>query len=249
MAAKDTGSAFLHEVLAKVPEDKRASVLDALSTSPEALELLGSGVLRQSDYSRQMDDLRTQKATVEDVQRAQAEWWKTAEPIAQLGEAAAKAGWKPGTPLPGGTPPVDPPADMVRKADLDERERNFVRYNAFTNKLAFTHLQRFNDPLDLEALIADATKANVTLDVAYQSKYGAKIAEQDAAKVTADIDRRVQEGVAAKLKEAGAGAHPSFPGKPPLGSPLDALEPVGAGPGDDALLAAYNEALSAGATS
>lgn len=243
MSAK-LGREFLSSVLAKMPEDKRAAFATLMDdpSATEALTAIGEGVLRQEDYSRRQEDLRTQMTAVETKAAEQARWWETAEPLAKLGESAQKAGWKPGTPPASGTSgAADVPADVVRQADLDRRDGQAVTYFNYGLKLALRHQRELGADLDLQALTDAALKNQRTLDQEYDAQFGAQYAAKRQAALDAEVAKRVQEGVDAELKKRGAA--PAYPVSPTLGSPLDALEPVKGKLGMDDLEAAYYEAV------
>lgn len=235
----DVGKQFLAEVLQHVPEAQREQV--AAGFTPQALEALGQGAARQSDYSRAQDQLAAEKARIDALAKEQANWWEAARPLAELGKAAQDAGWQPGAPPTGA--PATLPADVVRKADIEQRERAAVGYFNFITTLGQKHFAEFGEPLDLEALANEATQKGQPL----QATYDAKFAERRAAKATeaqnALIETKVQERLAEARKQGLANPYPVSPGM--AGSPLDALTPAPGTADVSDLVDEYNQLVSA----
>lgn len=197
------------------------------------MQFLGEGVSRQADYSRNMDAAKKLREEAEGVKATYdawgaqlTKWHKDNLPIFEAGKKALSAGNGTGTdtgdPMTPRPPTSDLPDDVVRVADLDAREQNAAAYFELINSLAFTHLQKFGDVLDVTALRADAVKAKVDLVTAYNTKY----ADQIRAKAEAIDKERIDKIVAERLTEERKkfASQPPYPVGDMSGSPLDALE-------------------------
>src|SRR5688572_21456913 len=115
MNAKEAGEKFLNELLAHVPADKQAAAREALATSDAALTALGDGVLRQSEFSRAMDDARTAEERAK-AWHTELDGWYAAEQ-ARLAAAAANPTPSPNpNPTPGS--PIQSPANVLTREDL-----------------------------------------------------------------------------------------------------------------------------------
>lgn len=231
MDLTQVGKQFLSEVLANIEEADRAAVEAAFGKSSKAVEALGAGAKRQSEFSRSMDELRASqakltkdaedlaaaKATVQSTYEKQTEWW-------EANKAALAARTTEENPALTSPKPAEIPADVIRRADLDEAGRGVVGFTAYTIKLALRHAREFpGEELDIQDLAnkAAATKGQKTIEDIYQDLYGAKLKEKVDAARTADIQRQVNDGVQAALKAQRSGT--PYPLASMAGSPLDVL--------------------------
>lgn len=254
MGAKESGLAFLDEVLAHIPEDGRAGVRERFLASDQALTTLGAGALRQSDYSRQSDEARTVK-TAADEALAQAnafkaeldQWFVTHK--AELDEYQRIKG----------QPPADPDKDKgivgnvftreQYEEDIKAREAAVAGALVHVPVLALKHFQTFGEVLDLHALMKDPDVRTVGLDGVYQKVHGPRLAEKakaaEDARIEAEVNKRLTEKMATSIQRF---PYPTSQREP---SPLDRLESLGKGEapppqGDvvDAAVAAYNELVA-----
>lgn len=247
MTAKEAGQAFLAEVLAQVPEDRRAAVQEAMTEG--ALTALGAGALRQSDYSRQSDEVRTQlteaQTTLAQANAFKGEldtWYETHK--AQLEEYQVLKGTKPESEKPAITGTAFTREQY--EADIREREAAVAGAIATVPVLALKHFQTFNEVLDVPALLKDAQIRELGLPGVYQKVYGPKLAEKakaaEDARIEAEVVKRTNERLAANPRFP----YPTSPREP---SPLDRLEtplkpgetPSPVGDVVDAAVAAYNQ--------
>jgi hypothetical protein len=251
-------SKFLTELVERLPEADRGTVLSALDKpeAAEAVKFAEEGAKRQSDYSRTMDEARSALAAKQrdldtlatDVKAQQAQtaaWHEELAAWHASNKAALDAGWKalgkkPGNGDDAGDPAARPdlPPDVVRRADMDkyitEREMGAARYMHTVIPLALTHMKEFGEVLDFEALMRDPKLK----DLGLLGVYEASVAERrKAAAVKAEdarVNAKVEERLAAERKR---GIPPPYPVSSMDVSPLDALKPADAAPGvvDDAV--------------
>lgn len=226
MGAKETGQAFLAEVLAHVPEDRRAAVQEALTGSEQALTTLGAGVLRQSDYSRQMDTVAQAKRDA-DATMAQANVFKGEldgwfeEHKAELEEYARMKG--------NPNPPADKPAITggggITAEQLAEefakREAGYAGAMVNIQGLTLKHFQTFSEVLDVPTLMKDPQIRELGLDGVYQKVHGPRLAEKAKAAEDARIEAEVTKRTNERLAQNPRFPYPTSPREP---SPLDRLE-------------------------
>lgn len=228
--AKEAGERFLAELLAHVPADRQAEVREALAPT---VEVLGAGALRQSDYSRAMDEAR------QAAERAQA-WHQELD--AWYAQNAAKLTANPTTtqPTPAANPtlttgsPIQSPATAVAgmtreeiAAMLAEREQAAVAAIVHTNQLSGKHYATFKEPLDIAKLMADPDMPKMGLlgvyDKHYKAKYDELAKQAEDARIEAEVQKRLAASRSSVMPYPVAGREPS---------PLDALEQAIANPPD-----------------
>lgn len=230
-------SAFLNDLLSRIPEDQRAGVEAALAPD-EIQNFADQGASRQQDYSRKMDDIRlkaqqieTERAAINQRAQDQREWYEANLPILEAGRQAVAGG----VVTPPVTPPTPPavtlPADLMRKAEVEalvnNREAGAVAFFAAVNHLSLQHYQRFGEVLDIAALTSDPDAGKLGINAVYQKQHAEKIA---AAAATAE-DKRINDIVATRLAEERrkSGDRPPYPVAGSEVSPLDVLSQA---PGD-----------------
>lgn len=250
---KTAGSAFLTEVLAKAGlAGEKAETVKALFADPEfakVVEGVGAGVLRQSEFSRKLDEVTQHQATLNawyDANKAKlAEQARLATENAQLKTQLTDAD------ADGRTPLLDPTKyytrDEVEKLLdrlLQERfrtaESQFVPFVETVQMLSDRHRQEFGEGLDLPALRAHSAKMGLFLPQAYDDL----VKERREQKAVKDLDEKLK-----RAREEGASeARKSFTSMPfptttAVPSTLDGLEK----PPDtsiDALVAAHNAVVA-----
>lgn len=206
MSAADVGKTTIDEILGTLPADRRTALQEHLEAAPEFVTAIGAGVLRQQEYSRIRDQ--------------QTEWWNANRELAELGQKAKAAGFDPSKPA---TPPA-PPSDVVRREELEQRDSQSIALGAYLSGLAVAHFNEFKEVLDVQGIIANPEAAKVGIPKFYETMVAGRRAEAQKAAIDADVARRVEEGVAARMKSAG---HPSYPtGTVEDTSPLAALTPA-----------------------
>lgn len=205
MAKKDDAyDKFLADVLAEVPEDKRALVEESLKPS----KTLRSGVLAREDYSRNMDDFTSEKTKfAAEVAEAKSringwETWygKTSKEVADM-KAQLEAYEAEHGPLEGdGRKPKVPAKPGVTveelQAAVSQSQGAALKFGTDLVRVSIKHFKEFNTELDTDKLIDTATKENLPLSAAYDSLVADKRAE--AAQKTLDerIKKEREEAVA-----------------------------------------------------
>jgi hypothetical protein len=201
--ALETGKSLLDAVLAKLPESLRDSAKPAFAApeAADALTELGARGLAQSDYSRQMDEIRrkeqelaTAQSQINEVATQQTDWWNVNKPALEEYTRLKASGSV--------TPPaVTPPASTgISKEDLEkylgERDRSYATVLGLTTTLATRHYQHFGEVLDAQDLIAYAEKNRLPLAEAYNQKFAEPIKARNEKLETERIDKLVQERLA-----------------------------------------------------
>lgn len=230
--ATDSGKAFLDSVLAKLPENLRADAEKAF-TAPEAadaLTVIGDGVLARADYSKKMDDLASKEAVVlEDFERNQTWFEQNKERLGKVETLEATIARLQGQKPPEDKKPDPPtaPDGYVTRDDLlkiiNEREQGFAGFSGLTNTLSVKHYADFHEVLDMNAVIAHATKKRLPLLDGYKDLY----AEQIKAKADAEEKARIDKLVEERLTEEKKKLSQPFPLRNQQPSVLDVIEQKG----------------------
>jgi hypothetical protein len=225
----DAGKAFLDQVVAKLPESLRAqakAVFEA-GEAQAALDEAGRGYRSLAETSRLADEAKAANDKAVALYNQNRSWYEAnnAEVLAAAALRAKVAELEAGRPAGGdGVPPAAPPVgdDFVRAADFKATVADSVGLFAVTvPRLLRRHERTFGEDLPIEELIAEASKAGLTLERAYDLKYATQLkAKADEARA-AEVARIKAEGVA-EFRQA----NPSMPYPSPraqAGSPLDSL--------------------------
>lgn len=224
--------AFLNELLGRLPADARASV-EAAFERPEAadaISFIDNGVKRQQDYSRHLDDLRTQKEATEALRLAvqakfeeQTAWYDAQQPLLEAGRKALKG---EGVVAPAGGHVTELPPDVVRRADMEKeitaREEGVVAWSAAIQTLSNQHQHMFGEPLDVTALVADPRVRKLGLINAYREINAERLTARATAADQQRLDAYANEKVAAALAARVSNPYPVMGDN--SGSPLDVLE-------------------------
>lgn len=221
MNAQEAGRAFLAEVLALIPEDQQAAARAALEASTQALETLGAGYLRQSEFSRQMDQLRGEQQRLEQWRGELDSWWNDHKTKLEEYERIKAGGGNPNpnpNPNPGNPNPSPSPSpgtfsreDFLR--ELEAREAAAVGAIVTTNMLSAKHFKEFGEVLDVGALLRDPR----IKDLGLQGVYEATFKERYEQRAKEAEDKRINELVQARLLEERK--------KAPLPYPVSGREP------------------------
>lgn len=232
--ALESGKTLLQAVLAKLPENLRAEAEKALSApeATDALTLLGDSALARGDYSRKMDEIRDletkaqeQLAANQTDYEALQKWYGEKKAVIDkyptLDAVDAELARRAGQPTLTSREETSPAAGLTKEA-LEQylAERDQARDQGYANVLGVTttltarHLRDFNEVLDMNDLIAHATKHRMPLFDpraemdAYRAVHGEKIAAKRKADDDAALEKRVQERLAEVRKQEGANPYP-----------------------------------------
>lgn len=218
---RERGRTYLTELLARVPEDRREGVLEVLQAD-DILDHVGDSVLRQSDYSRGMDEQRrATEALAADVAKYQGLYddnvrWRASQADKVTKMEAENVRFKTmltADPLldpEGGDDPSRTPLhpngvdlkDYVKREDaekqlkerLEETERNGIQLMAMISSIQTRHLKDFNEVLDGQELFEHATKTNLPLPAAYQDFIKERVEESRETAHKEEIKRAKEEG-------------------------------------------------------
>lgn len=184
---------------AELTQEERDAILKVADKEKFA-KGLEEGVLMRSDYSRNMDALKAEKA------KAEAEWGKATNYYAQLleykanldaGVLAAQPGVQPGVqPV---QPGIQPNGDFISKKDFDamkqQMEGSYINLLKAGLSLVDRHRMEFpTEPLDLNALEKTAVEKKISLDQAYGEWAGPKRAEKSKLDLEARLKQAKEEG-------------------------------------------------------
>lgn len=205
MGAKESGQAFLEQVLSKLPVEKQAAA-KALFEDPSAeaaVVLVGDGALARADYSKGMDALKAKTDELEN-------WFQDNKGalddyLAIKPEYDTLKATKPGEVKPHVEPPIDP--KKVVEDVLSVQGPHFLQASAWMAAKAVEHSRLFGEELDVLALAQDprlgkqikgaAEGRVVSLPDLYMEKYGEKVAakakEIEEKKFNDEVDRRMKE--------------------------------------------------------
>lgn len=229
-------SAFLNDLLSRVPAEHRPGVEAALAAD-EVQDFADHGARRQQDYSRAMDTVRTQTQQLETERAAvnaraqeQLEWFNANTAVLEAGRRVLDGGTPNPNPNPTPVPVPQVPADVLRRADVEslinQREQGAVAFFSVLNQLSLEHYKRFGEVLDTNALTNDPDAGKIGIAQVYQKQHAEKI----AAAATAAEDTRINGIVQTRLAEERRkfGSQPPYPVAGSEVSPLDVLtQPAG----------------------
>lgn len=252
MGALEAGQAYLKQVLAKLPEGQRAQAEAIFNDAAAAAAIteVGAGVLRQEDYSRQTDVLRTEQQKAQELYNKNLQWYQQNEadlkslPQLQQELAAARAGG--GKPAGDGNPPTPAPTDgYVKLEELQGIVQESLGLHVVIPTLIGQHFARFNEHLtedQVRQLVIDAQTHRRSVKDQYSLTFGEKIAAKEAEAKAAYEERLRQEG-----EQRFRAANPNLPypvrSTGEIGSPLDQLAAKDRSglPTPDALAAEYQQ--------
>jgi hypothetical protein len=204
--------AFLAEVLATVPAEQKQGVEEALRNESVAKSLSAS-TLRQSDYSRQMDELaKAKEAAGAEINRREgmleaektryAEWYEGANKDYLNATEKLKRYRSEYGDLDGDTIMNKPTEDYLTKEqyeerlaqELEQRDRRAIKFADVLTDLKLEHKDKFSERLDTDALFEHIEKNNLNLEVGYKDFISDRVAEVNQAKVDEQIKQAREEG-------------------------------------------------------
>lgn len=196
MAGKTSYEAFLADVLANVPSDRRAAVEEALSLESVKAQV-EAGVKRQSDYSREMDSLRARREEVESTLQEGTEritewqnWYDTAskEYESMKGMVDMRTNEEPVASVQQGLTKDE------LQAELAARDRMAIAYADLLTDIKMDHRDKFHERLDTSKLVEYALKRGVPLDVAYRESVAPREDELRKADLEQQLKKAREEG-------------------------------------------------------
>lgn len=234
MDKKAQFEAFLAAILPSVPEDKRASVEEALRAD-DVIKTGGDFVLRQNDYSREQDRLRKEAEALETKRKEWTGWFEQASAEAtriasehekaQATLKAYEAQYGPLTDATGKRVTADKPADMMKfiTEELDKRDRaGFVVMDVLSD-IKLEHFQQFKEKLNTEDVLKIAHEKGVPLQTAYQDLIAPRVTERREKEIEERIAKAKSEGAAEALSKHHLPVAPSTPAASIFNPPADGV--------------------------
>lgn len=177
-------------------------VMKALDSNPKFAEGLGQGFSRQSEFSRAMDELRTQQTQVESVGKQQKDWWDKTQPAVQAAIERAKAYETKFGPIEGdgngnGNGTGLSKAEVEKM--LKENAERGMQFTANVSKQMGYVLQDYavkfpGKVLDLEAIEKKALESNMTIRQAYEATIAPDLEAKSKADHEAALKTAREEG-------------------------------------------------------
>lgn len=236
------GKAFLAEVLSALPDGElrtQASALFDKAEAQTAIQKIGEGTLRQSDYSKAMATVQEKDAQADEYHGQLSKWAGDHETeLKDLREYKAKHPEQGGNVPNNSNPnlpanpiqtPAQPTADagaIIKqvRAEMDTREQDYAAFIAESTPLAVQHFRDFNEVLDMRKLMTHPNISKVGLKGVYEEVYAEPIRARREAEEKVKLDKVKAEAKAEARQELLAQGAIVFP--PPSdagGSPLDHL--------------------------
>jgi hypothetical protein len=200
--------AFLADVMATVPTDQRDTVEKVLKDERVSAKMK-EGVLARSDYSRMMDEGRTELNSARqqfdgEVAEARAriagweEWYGTAskqvaDSTGKLKQYRERFGELDGTAAPKEKSLSEEEFQRKLTEELQKHDIAAITFATDLTSVQIEHLKEFKETLDPNKLIETATKRGIGIKQAYQELVAPKIRERE--------EKRFQDAVAAAKEE------------------------------------------------
>jgi hypothetical protein len=206
--------AFLADVLNSVPDDRKQGIEEALRDSAVA-DKLRDATLRQSDYSRKMDELaQARDAAANELNQregelnARKEQWETWYADANskydsqsevLKRYRAEYGDLEGE---GSVTPTIPDNILTTEAyekrlaaELEQRDRRAIKFADVLTDLKIEHRDRFGEKLNTEELLAHVDKHGLNMEYGYKDYISDRVAEAEKAKLDEQLKQAREEGM------------------------------------------------------
>lgn len=237
--AKTEAQKYLDKLLAKVPEDKRTAVKEAL-TVDDTLEFLGEGVLAQEEFSRLAEEMK--KATEEAQAKLDAnkKWYNDNLPLLEKGARAdvleaelekAKKKLEAVVASGGDADDLDTAGAKIEerlkgfvsaeqaKKLVEEAQKNIlltqqqwgIDLATTLTDLSAQHLHDYREPLNTRDLIAFAQKNQKSIVDAYGLMTADKAAARAEARAKEERDKLRKEIEAEVRKELKPEGHGLYP--------------------------------------
>lgn len=203
---------------AGLDDESKAALKKALGNQKFAEEL-EKGVKRQSDYSRSMDELKTQKQAVEAQIGQWREWYNTAVTNdAAREEELQQYRRERGNTTGNGNGTVTPTSTGFSKKEIEDMlagERNrLISITKDMGRIASRHAVEFQEALDVEAVEKVALEKGLTVAKAYDEYVAPRIKEREQKSFEERLKLAREEGLKEGLSrrdlpdESTRGFHP-----------------------------------------
>lgn len=222
------------EALAELYPDPTVRAARTEELGDAGLLALGNQVLRQDDYSRQMNDVNRVKTEAEQLYTANQAWWEQRqadlEELDRLRAQVKPGGNGTGTGNPDPKPdPAKPAATTsITKEEVDkiiaDTERGAVAFFSDLNQLSLQHFQQFGEILDTNAILTDRRVQQIGIRGVYQDKFAPQLKAKADATEAARVEAIRQEERAKIRAEFSAQQHP-YPIRGNDPSTLDGIQP------------------------
>lgn len=210
---KDAAKEFLAGIFAKIPEDKRQSIQEVLEVD-DVLDIVGDGVLRQSEFSRRMDELSNKLKEADGKYSANVEWYEANKDAletalaAQEKLAALEAGGGNGNG--GGTSPDL--SGYVKQDDIAKliaaRETQALGLMSVMNNITAKHSHEFKEPLDTLPVIKLAQEQGLDYVTAYDRMVAPRREERVKKEQEDALKAAKEEGRQAAIREFNSVPYP-----------------------------------------
>jgi hypothetical protein len=211
----EAGQAFINELLARIPEDRRGAVAEAMNAAPDAINFLGDGALRQSEFSRKMEQVQKDHTAL-------TAWYEENQALLERGRLATTSPVI--TPVTPTTPATPSFGQKDVEGILNQRELSYAQVTAQMTTLASRHLHEFGEVLDVSTLINDPKVGQLGLEGVYREKFAPRYAEKAAKVQSAAIETEVQKRLGEERAKSAQFPFPTGPRDPMDVSPLETLE-------------------------
>lgn len=246
---QDAGKAFAAGVLQHLPDALRTQ-MESFLESPDATGFLtdmGNGALRQSDYSRHLNEVQAQRGALDKWHKELTQWVNDQGNDAPIAPVATPA-TQPATPATTAGLTREDFQDAVA-AEFGRRETFYATFTADAVRLAQQHYQMFGETLDINQILQHPRLGELRMDGAYQDLFKDQLAARNA-KIEAEklqkLEAEIRAKVVSELRQNPAGGGLPYPvGSAP--SPLDHLTPQGQTPqafDPNAVAAAYEQLVA-----
>lgn len=203
---------FLADVLKNVPEGVAKAVKEAFNDTTLTANI-GEQVMRQSEFSRQMDDMKTarekaegevatQKTDLETEKGRYRTWYEDATTKFAASEAENAAYRKEFGELEAGGNKPEPNAtvftreehDKILAEELEKRDRNAMAFADLITDLKFEHRERFSEKLNTTELYAHVEKTSLPLEAAYKDMVAPRIEKANETKHAEQLKQAREDG-------------------------------------------------------
>lgn len=199
----ELGKTILQQILAKLPDATRATIAPVFedASATEALTLLGTAAADKTTTAGILADLQKREGELQ-AYHGQLDTWYQSNKADLDAYAKIKANPNPNPNPP--NPDPKPPSTGISKEEVEtllrQRDAEYAAVLGVTQPIALAHLQRFNEVLDVNAIIAHANTNRMTFADAYATVHKDKIDAANKAIEDKRIETLVQERLAAERK-------------------------------------------------